>query len=82
MYHLLQIKVSKRTSETSSSYVEKIFKIRDFSEMTEIDYWEWNELKNLWVQELTTHRINGLVEILKKIKKIEKDAEKKLSKQK
>ena len=63
-------------------YVEKIFKIRDFYEMTEIDYREWNELKNLWVQELTTHRINGLVEILKKVKKIEKDAEKQLSKQK
>lgn len=48
--------------------------------MTEIDYGEWNELKALWVQELTTYRINGLVEILKKINKIEKDAEKKLSK--
>jgi hypothetical protein len=81
MYHLIQLKVSKPTWENSSRYSEKLFKIRDYHELTEIDYGEWNELKSLKVEELYFSRIESLVEVAKKMKKIEKEMEKSLNKQ-
>jgi len=80
MYHLFQIKVSKETWENRSVYAEKIFKIRNYSEMTEIDYGEWNELKALWVQEIYKGQLENIIEILKEVEVKQKQMIESLSK--
>ncbi len=80
MYHLLKIKVSKETWENRSVYSEKIFKIRDYSEMKEIDYGEWNELKALWVQEIYKGELENIIEILKEVEVKQKQMIESLSK--